>query len=121
MQLRPRDRQNSSPWILRSSSTSGTSFHFWSLAQRYRQVARYLSPQAPLDALVGSQEGSRWVDFLLYCPWLPTPDAGRDDELTAAGYRVLRKEEPTPSSLTGTSPPDLPSQNGVRRHLVGRT
>jgi ATP-dependent DNA helicase RecQ len=80
---------------------------FWTLAQRHPQVARYLTPQAPLDALVGSKEGSRWVDFLLHCPWLPTPfifeldgqqhesshdtDSGRDAELTAAGYRVLRR------------------------------
>lgn len=82
---------------------------FWTLlAKRAPHLLRWCTPQAWLEGLAGgSQEDTqRWVDFLLYVPWLRSPtvieidgvghrrregaDRERDRLLQSAGARVER-------------------------------
>ncbi|MSR15832.1 MAG: ATP-dependent DNA helicase RecQ, partial [Gammaproteobacteria bacterium] len=48
---------------------------FWDLvAARYPELLRWLTPQAPLEALAGIQgQTRRWVDFLIFAPWQSHP------------------------------------------------
>ena len=77
----------------------------WRQAQRLDPSStRWLIPQAPLDTMAGMEGSSSWVDLLFCSPWRQInhvieigphddrtqADAGRDDMLDKALYRVHR-------------------------------
>jgi len=82
---------------------------FWSrLMEAEPRLSRWVTPQAPLEALAGTPEAttSRWVDFIVAFPWYPEAaaieidgqgharqrgvDRERDKLLRSSGLRVRR-------------------------------
>lgn len=85
------------------------------LTNRAPGIARWVVPQAPLEALAGELDervSARWVDFIYCAPWLTAPvvieldggdpdrgghhprragaDSARDEALRASGFRTAR-------------------------------
>lgn len=103
----PADRE----WALDGSIELHPTYEepFWNLlTEEAPHLRRWCTPQASVEGLAGQTdaETQRWVDFLLYLPWLSTPgvieidgsgherspgaDRERDRTLRAAGTRVER-------------------------------